>query len=538
MIPRRPRAAASPRVVAAAAALAVAAGACVLYVALVAAYDAAGPRRMDGGFALARVPLGCGRTGNRMLQMALMYMLAAEHQRPFVNPYAHSAGCAALGCPRSRLTPPPPPPRAMNLSDGRPVTPATFDLRLFLPQLDYLRAEVFAPDPRPPPSDLLVHVRLDDIFDSPAHYTLAPRSYYRAAAAAAARRLLAEGGGGDFLTVVILGRPGDDAQREILHAVAEAVVGVVESDFLAVVDADDGIDEVYRRILGARAVVAGISTFAIAPTLLSARVRDLYLPHFAPNDDLALPEAVSAASLARPRLHVLPLPFAHKITADDWRARLHTAVWGRSIAMGNAETAAAAAASEARRGELELIKLQRRHDSDARALDAQIMRAVEGNDAARARGLLAQKRAHARAGRGLQQGVTNLVRAETAASAAHAAAVQTRVLERTARAMDRNSRKSERTAAAARDFQGALARQELTAEVLTEVFEDDVADEEGLTDAQAVQRDLEELSALVGARRAGELMAAPTGAVELSPAERREFEADVARLAAGSRDAA
>jgi len=293
------------------------------------------PECVGCDFSLAVVDVAGGRAGNNALQIAFWYMMAAQFQRPFLNPLGLVGllpGCAALGCPIASALPPP----YHDFGLGRPplfnttITPYMFAFKYYVPNRDYFRRHVFAPDPRPPRNDLVVHVRLDDVFGGHPDYTLCPLSYYAAALRHDHSRAR---------SVAVIGHPQDVEQHEVLSAVA-ALTTVLLPAAVVRVFSRDSIDDDFRLLIGADRVIASTGTFWVWPALMSATLTTAHMPGF--RDDapmypyLGLDESdevvrgeenvtiVRYATDASPlKIHVHPLAFRDKMTREDWRARFY-----------------------------------------------------------------------------------------------------------------------------------------------------------------------------------------------------------------------
>ena len=242
---------------------------------------------VSGDFYVARVYTG-GRSGNHMLQMAFWYMMASQFQKPFIDPFYISgigldAGCKALGCPASSLKPPSY--HDFGLVDGpfanRHVSQFDFRIKYISAFRGYFRKHVFNPDFSAADHDLVVHVRLEDVFDETIpHYTVTPLSFYVDAmkSITSFRSKTVH----EIRTVAILARVTDKDQQEMLSAIVRLIKSMLTADSdqiqFQIFDANS-VDEDFKILLKAKIVIGSVGSFFVMPCVLS-HVAVVHVPWF------------------------------------------------------------------------------------------------------------------------------------------------------------------------------------------------------------------------------------------------------------------
>jgi hypothetical protein len=264
---------------------------------------------VNNEFESKRVDLTNGRAGNVLLRTAFFYMMCSEFQKPFVNEALGTPECNAMGCPVSGV---PPwhdfglrrPPLANTTMDDHGM----YHLAYFMPHRRYLRTHVFRPDPHHLRHDLVVHVRLDDIFNDKHDYTLLPLSVYA--------RMLRNINTTSVTTAAVIGRALDADQREILHAVA----GLLPKHWRVHVSADNSLETDLRIMFGARILFGSISTLWGLPAILSPWLREVHAPLFYGRASIFMDAPSTEGGVS---FFTYDVGFHNKITSQEWRRRFY-----------------------------------------------------------------------------------------------------------------------------------------------------------------------------------------------------------------------
>lgn len=122
--------------------------------------------------------------------------------------------------------------------------------------------------------DLVIHVRLDDCFNSHKLYTILVPDFYKRVFANLSNKRIA--------TVAIVGRPTEPIHFFSLRKLETMTRRAFETDDVSVFT-DSDISNDWMRIMQAPILVASVSTFWVVPSFVSPVVQEVHLPLFGQN---------------------------------------------------------------------------------------------------------------------------------------------------------------------------------------------------------------------------------------------------------------